>query len=73
MSTVAKAFDDLLTRLGCHDSTDAVLISHRQEGSSPGIQVIRIRVIRKSDGAELTKSVVIRRRSSLARCEAVDA
>lgn len=53
MDAVDDVFDDLLERLGCHDGTDANLISHWQGDG------FRIQVTRNSDGKSLTKFAAI--------------
>ncbi len=53
LRTVDRVFDEMLMRLGCHDSNDAALISHWQTDPSG----FRVQVTRKSDGKILTKFV----------------
>lgn len=54
LSQVDAVFDRLLASLGCVDGTDALLISHWQDGTNPGF---RIQVSRKLDGKSLTRFV----------------
>lgn len=50
--SIDKVFDMLLRKLGCEDTTDAILMNHWQEGIGA-----RIQVTRRADGRSLTRGV----------------